>query len=136
MIVANQWISEHLRHAEVRCRCRRTGAGSCDGGHLRVEAVLLFERIRRRCSEAFGRDCPIRIASGVRCRVHNLLVGGSDRSAHLSGMALDLKNPPDLDVETFRALCAEEVGEGGLGIYSWGVHVDAVAEPPGRRWSG
>jgi len=136
MIIANQKVSEHVFHSEVRCRCGQNGRRLCDGGHIRSEVLDLFERIRARCSERLGRDCPIKIASGVRCRLHNILVGGASNSQHLQGTALDLKNPEGIGLEEFYSICEEEVGDGGLGRYDWGVHIDVCENPPRRRWSG
>ena len=135
MIIANQRVSEHLFYSEVRCHCGQQGKRLCDGGHIRREVLDLFERIRARCSERMGRDCPIRVSSGVRCRLHNLQVGGRPRSQHLRGMALDLKTPNGLSLEEFQTICEEEVGLGGLGKYPWGAHVDVCTDPPRRRWT-
>lgn len=121
MIIANQYLSLHLKYSEVRCRC----GGRCDGGHLRWEAVFLFERIRAACSKVSGRDCPIRINSGVRCELHNVMVGGAKGSQHLRGTALDLATPKGLDLEAFAAVCDQENPDGGVIIYAWGCHVDA-----------
>ena len=136
MMVANQRVSEHVLYSEIRCRCVQEGRSYCDGGHIRGEVLDLFERIRARCSEKLGGDCPIRITSGVRCRLHNILIGGSSQSNHLRGLALDLKTPQGIGLETFYSICDEEVGDGGLGRYAWGVHVDVSSDPPRRRWSG
>ncbi|MCA9449675.1 MAG: peptidase M15 [Candidatus Omnitrophica bacterium] len=136
MIVANQKVSEHVYYSEVRCRCDRRGRRLCDGGHIRREVLDLFECIRARCSERLGRDCPIQILSGVRCRLHNILVGGASKSQHICGMALDLKTPEGIGVEEFYSICEEEVGDGGLGRYDWGAHIDVCTDPPRRRWIG
>lgn len=121
MIIANQRISENLKYSEVRCRC----GGRCDGGHLRWEIAMIFERIRRRCSEIAGKEIPIFINSGVRCELHNTMVGGSKNSFHMKGMALDLRTPQDFGLEMFAQVCNEENPSGGVITYSWGCHVDA-----------
>jgi len=129
MLVANQRISEHLIYSEARCGCQR-----CDGGHLHWTVVWLFERIRARCSERLGRDCPIRVNSGARCALQNRFVGGSTGSKHLDGWALDLKTPRGLTRDEFWYLCEGEVRDGGLGKYTWGCHVDVYRADPHRRW--
>ena len=133
----NHRISEHLTWEEVRCKCRAESPSShCDGGVPRHETVELFERIRRRCSERIGRDCPLKVNSGVRCAVHNLRVGGAPDSEHLTGRALDLRCPDSLSLPEFWCICEEEVAVGGFGAYPWGAHVDTALSDPPRRWTG
>lgn len=51
-------------------------------------------------------------------------------SAHLYGMAIDIHCKGDVK-EKIIAL-AKKLGVGGIGVYSWGVHLDIAA--PDRRW--
>ena len=131
-ILANQKLSPHLSYSEVKCKCKE----QCDGGHVRHEVIDLFERIRGRCTERLGKDCPIHILSGVRCRVHNLEVGGAvdPPSQHTLGKALDLKTPGGIPLEDFYSICEGEAGAGGMGKYTWGFHIDTLSDPPYRRW--
>lgn len=134
---ANHRISEHLTWEEIRCRCGANSVSpACDGGVLRSETADLFERIRRRCSDHAGQDCPLLVHSAVRCPVHNRHVGGAEDSRHLSGQALDLRCPPDISLPEFWSICEDEVGLGGFGAYSWGAHVDTGYTDPPRRWVG
>ena len=131
MIIANQKVSAHLLYREVRCK----GHECCDGGHIRWEVLELFERIRARCSYVMGRDVPIHINSGVRCQVHNIMVGGAKGSQHLKGLALDLAAPSIIGREEFDKICESVVGDrGGVGFYDWGNHIDARGEL--ARWEG
>lgn len=128
MIVANQNVSEHVLYSEVRCKCGDGGVGRCDGGHVRWEVLSLFERIRAECGRKLGKDCPIRISSGVRCKMHNIYVGGSTDSQHLKGLALDLHTPKGIGVSCFHGIADDENPDGGVGYYDWGVHIDARGE--------
>lgn len=103
---------------------------------MRCETVELFERIRRRCCDHMGQDCPLAVNSAVRCPIHNSHVGGSSESEHLRGRALDLRCPPGISLPEFWSICEEEVGLGGFGAYSWGAHVDTAYSDPPRRWVG
>ncbi len=64
-----------------------------------------------------------------RCRKHNKEVGGVDDgeklSLHVSGEACDF-NVPDLPMKKLHAivLASDDIFTGGVGLYSWGVHVD------------
>ncbi len=133
----NHRLSEHLTWDEVRCKCGGSGTpSSCDGGVLRSETVELFERIRRRCCDRLGRDCPLKINSAVRCMAHNQQVGGSKESQHLKGKAIDLRCPEGISLPEFWSICEEEAGLGGFGAYPWGAHVDTAYTDPPRRWVG
>lgn len=129
-------VSAHLVWEEICCGCHRRGcADGCTGGALDPAVADLFERIRASCSSYLGRDCPIRVSSGIRCPAHNRRVGGAAESAHLEGKALDLLCPEGLSLEIFWAVCGQEAGDGGFGKYHWGAHVDTRTHPPCRRWS-
>ena len=52
--------------------------------NLRQVAINVFQPLR----DAFG--CPIYVSSGFRCKLLNEAIGGSLRSQHIQGRALDL----------------------------------------------
>lgn len=72
-------LSLHFDEREFLCKCCGAGAGQ-----ISSYLMSLLEQMR----QDFGR--PIRIASGFRCPAHNAAVGGSDKSAHLTGEAADI----------------------------------------------
>ncbi len=134
---ANHRLSEHLTWEEVRCKCAVcVSPENCDGGVLRCEAIELFERIRRRCCDQLGHDCPLVVSSAVRCTAHNQRVGGAENSQHLAGKAIDLRCPKEISLPEFWSICEEEAGLGGFGAYPWGSHVDTAYTDPPRRWVG
>lgn len=121
--------SRHLSVSEVSCKC-----GKCGLAHIQQELADGFEMLRELVGDELCRDVPIDCSSGFRCTAHNeSLIDfltkkrlSSPFSKHLIGAALDLKTPEGLSVDEFAAL-AEKVPQfanGGIGIYSWGIHVD------------
>jgi uncharacterized protein YcbK (DUF882 family) len=54
---------------------------------------------------------------------------------HLYGEALDIRWPEGMEKTDFYRLLESAVGSGGIGVYSWGVHVDTGKNRyPNRRW--
>ena len=85
---------------------------------------------------------PVNVNSGYRPPFYNKKVGGAEGSQHLFFTAVDL-SPKEGDVEEFKALAMRVVKryrDGGtnvgLGIYSWGVHIDvnAIDRPKNRTF--
>lgn len=122
---------EFFTRKEFRCPCGECGGFPVEPQESMVRAV---NEIRRRLG------VPVTIVrddgsggSGVRCAKHNAEVGGVANSQHLYGIAADLhssKSP-----EEMYAVAEDVLGDtGGLGIYSWGIHVDS--RPVKARWSG
>lgn len=132
-------LSEHFSASEAQCRC-----GDCvpEMGTADVELVRALERIR----SSFG-DRPVRIHSWYRCRVHNNRptyqtsaagvpgAGSTDTSWHLGGGAADFSIDgvePEAIAERIRSLWPRSFG---VGIYSWGVHLD-IDPRRARNWRG
>ena len=120
---------EFFTREEFRCQC---GGRYCDGFPAEPEEKLVraLDAIRRRLG------VPVQIVdaggSGVRCRVHNANVGGVANSEHLYGRAADLHSC--LSPEQMKAAAEEVMGaSGGIGLYSWGIHVDTGKY---SRWKG
>lgn len=126
-------ISAHLKASEVACKC---GCGHGMGkGEFSPVLASSFEALRTEVNHrfrGFGEpELPLIVHSGCRCTIHNrvMIPPGHPRSQHLRGCALDLHAPgvPHADLK----VCAEEVeglASGGIGLYSWGIHIDV-----GRR---
>lgn len=114
---------EFFARAEFACKC-----GKCGGFPVEPDDKLVrtVDEIRRRLG------VPISINSGIRCPVHNANVGGVSNSEHLGGNAADLhsKKSP----EEMKAVAEAVMGNtGGIGLYSWGIHVDVGKY---SRWNG
>lgn len=82
----------------------------------------MFERIR----QYFGNK-KIIINSAYRTVAYNKKVGGSPKSQHIEGRALDLRPPKGTTVTAFYNELkhnADWIGIGGIGKYKTFVHVD------------
>lgn len=120
---------EYFEKKEFRCPCDECGGFPVEPQEPMVRAV---DEIRRRLG------VPVTIVredgsggSGVRCAKHNADVGGVANSQHLYGIAADLHSSKSPE-EMYRV--AEDVlgDTGGIGLYSWGIHVDT--RPVKARW--
>lgn len=116
---------KYFERREFACKC-----GKCGGFPVEPSWELLevLDKIRGH----FG--VPVRVNSGIRCENHNRSVGGTKTSQHLYGTASDIRVD---DVSPARvAEYAETLlpNTGGIGIYSWGVHVDVRKTK--SRWNG
>ena len=118
-------VSAHFSVQELSCR-------HC--GRLYISPVLLemLETLRRRM------DMPLTPNSGYRCPQHNKNIGGSKRSQHCLGLAVDINVPDRRGLDSF-VTAAEEVAQevrGGFHYYPRGqfVHIDCWPWPRDRRW--
>jgi len=116
---------KYFKPEEFQCKC------GCKTNGIDHELVEILEKVR----EHFGK--PVRINSGVRCKTHNARVGGAANSQHLDiyAKAADIGT---ISGTTPRAMAAyvETLmpNTGGIGIYSWGIHVDTRKTK--ARWNG
>ena len=120
---------EYFTRAEFRCQC---GGKYCNGfpAEPAEETVRMADEIRRRAG------VPLNVNSGLRCQQHNAAVGGVANSLHRTGQAVDLGGaiPTDRLYAIAEAAQAEMIpGRGGLGRYSWGIHIDNGKK---SRWNG
>nr|DAI28607.1 MAG TPA: peptidase [Caudoviricetes sp.] len=120
---------QYFARAEFKCQC---GGKYCNGypAEPAEETVRMADEIRRRAG------VPLTVNSGLRCKRHNAEVGGVSNSLHTTGQAVDLSGnvSPARLREIAEQVQAEMVpGRGGLGLYSWGVHVDNGKK---SRWNG
>lgn len=126
---SGEWVSKYFTREEFRCQC---GGKYCNGFPAEPNPELLgkLDLIR----EELG--VPITIVesggSGIRCPTHNANVGGVANSEHLYGNAADLHSSAS---PTRMKQAAEKVlgNTGGIGLYSWGIHVDVGKY---SRWNG
>ena len=118
----------YFTRAEFKCKC---GGRYCDGypAEIDMSMVKIADKIR----EKIGK--PITINSGLRCKTHNANVGGVSNSQHLYGTAADLGRPIGCTPSQMASIAEEIMGNtGGIGIYSWGIHIDTRSTK--SRWNG
>lgn len=110
-------VSKNFKRSEFACKC---GCGFCA---VDVELVEIAELARKLIG-------PFTPNSVCRCVKHNRDIGGEPGSKHVFAMAMDIPtNEPRMLYEFFDN---EFPDSHGLGIYDWGVHIDA--REPKSRW--
>lgn len=120
---------QFFSRSEFKCQC---GGKYCNGfpAEPAEETVRMADEIRRRAG------VPLKVNSGLRCARHNAEVGGVSNSLHTTGQAVDLSgsiSPAKLHQIAEQVQGEMIPGRGGLGLYSWGVHVDNGKK---SRWNG
>lgn len=118
-----EMLSEHFSRGELACPC-------CGNLSLDRDFLQRIEMIR----SSFGRA--MHINSAYRCPKHNRAVGGKAQSAHLDGLAIDVRCEASIErYELLRA--AIECGAEGIGIYPQFIHIDFKKRAIGRPvWLG
>ena len=118
---------KYFKRSEFKCKCGKY----CDGypAEIDLEMVKVADVIRERIGK------PIIVNSGVRCKQHNANVGGAVASQHLEGKAADLGCPSGSTPAEMAAIAEELMPNyGGIGVYSWGIHIDPREVK--SRWNG
>lgn len=116
----------YFKKSEFACKCGK----HCDGypAEIDMTMVKICDTIRERVGK------PLRVNSGLRCEAHNAAVGGAKASQHLYGTACDLGAPSGVKPSELAEIAEELLpNSGGIGIYSWGIHVDT--RPVKSRWN-
>jgi hypothetical protein len=73
----------HFGAKELSCPC-------CGENGMQESAIYLWEDIRSRAENHFGLGrVRIRVNSAYRCEAHNAAVGGTLKSQHVTGLAMD-----------------------------------------------
>lgn len=121
------------------------GQACCGGIHVMVpraiEAFAVFEDcvhlwclVKKTISEPLS----LIIGSAFRCHSYNgsKLVGSNRHSYHPQGMAIDVLTPQNMHLLEFLeiALRIPEYKSGGVGVYTWGLHVDVRDIGKPVRW--
>ena len=118
---------KYFKKSEFACKC-----GKYCGGYpaeIDMDMVKIADKIRAKIGK------PITINSGLRCKTHNANVGGVSNSQHLLGKAADLGCPSGCTPTQMASIAEEIMGDtGGIGIYSWGIHIDTRSKK--SRWKG
>ena len=116
--------SEHFSAAELMCH--GASQGHCDCGPETADKVnpLLLEKLETLRAKIGG---PIELSCAYRCPEHNRHTDGSSKvSQHMLGNAADVQTPNYEHCHTPEQLkwYCEQCGFDGIGLYSWGCHVD------------
>lgn len=119
---------EFFKREEFRCKC---GGKYCNGfpAEPSEQTARYADEIRRRLK------IPLPVNSGLRCEVWNSLNNGAIQSQHMTGHACDIGAPAGVTPEEMYRVAEEVIGNtGGIGIYSWGIHIDDRTTK--ARWRG
>ena len=119
---------EYFGREEFRCKC---GGLYCQGFSAEPDEKMVrhADEIRRRLG------VPLSVNSGLRCKVWNQKNNGASQSQHMTGLACDLDAPEGVTPEKMASVAEEVIGNtGGIGIYSWGIHIDSRSAK--ARWRG
>lgn len=132
-------MSQYFSDDEFRCHgeeadnvakygsCGCGGAVGPDNAGMSQDLQDLLDRIRETCGVPLTLDC------AYRCPKHNKDVGGEAGSYHMKGMAADIAVPDGFSIQQLHDI-AEQCGATGIGMYSWGCHVDVRPAGEGYQW--
>ena len=113
-------ISPHFDRDEFACKC------GCRFDSVDVELIGMLEKIREKYNS------PITINSGCRCLKHNIAIGGSENSQHITGKAADFVVQGVEPALVANFIIKYNPLKYGVGIYNTWVHVDSRSQP--ARW--
>lgn len=119
---------KYFTKREFKCKC---GGKHCNGYPAEIDLVMVgyADAIRERLG------VPLSVNSGLRCKQHNANCGGVKSSQHLLGTACDLGCPAGTTPAEMAKIAEDVIGNtGGIGIYSWGIHIDSRKTK--SRWNG
>lgn len=105
-------LSTHFSRSEFACKC------GCGFDTVDTEMLGVLEDLRAMFKE------PIAITSGCRCAEHNAKEGGSPRSQHVYGRAVDLVVRNVSPDRVCNYLTAKHGDKYGIGLYGGWVHFD------------
>ena len=116
-------ITEHFRVYEFAC------SDGSDVVFVSQALVEILENIRVHFGAA------VTVTSGYRTVSYNATVENSSKtSQHCNGLAADLHVDGHTHQEVYNYACQLLGDHGGVGLYSWGVHIDVRADK--SRWKG
>ena len=117
-------LSRHFRKTEFQCKC---------GCYMQYFDELLFKMLEELRAELGHK--PIKINSGYRCKAHNDRIGGTRKSQHMEGRAVDIQYPPKKDFSRMEtARIAEKVGFTGIGVHDTFLHLDVRPTVKVAKW--
>jgi hypothetical protein len=112
--------SKYCSFFEVTCKC------NC-GGVPTAEMLAKFDEIR----EKFGK--PINISSGYRCEKQNKKIGGSPKSNHVTGKAIDVVRTSELEKFILANLETLDIYIEDLASTPTWIHIQITPPKSGKR---
>jgi hypothetical protein len=128
--IAGTNVSEHITRAEYECHADHSLPPDLYTFHeLYQELFDVFEHIRRIWQQPPYPGGPIAIESGYRTVEHNKAIGGAPMSAHLFGLALDLRLKDKFQADLLQSIVERDRSDVRLGRYVKDpglVHIDVA----------
>ena len=110
-------MAKYFKLSEFDCKC------GCGRNTIDAELVRKLDRIREKAG------IPIVISSGCRCEKNNKEAGGKEDSAHLSGLAADMKAiSSGTRWKLLDAIFTENINR--IGIGKTFIHIDIEVSKP------
>lgn len=114
-----KYVSEHFKVREFACH---------DGS----DVVLIHRDLPAACEKAREINGAFSPSSAYRHPHYNASIGGAAMSRHMYGDAVDIPAKEATPAELANQMDAYIGDKGGVGIYTWGIHVDMRGEK--ARW--
>jgi len=113
-------LTENFSSSEFECQC----AGDCLTKEPAMQMDAEFMKKLQTLRELYGGG--LTVTSGIRCEKHNAssAVGGKPDSAHLSGVAADIKC--DSSMQRYKLLSAALMLFDRVGVASNFLHLDSA----------
>ena len=113
-------MSKYFQPSEFKCQC---GRADCPAPRVSDALLERLDRVRMRVNHA------LYVTSGVRCEQHNTAVGGEQNSAHVIGVAADIR--AESGTEKY-ALVVAALAEGfrRIGVGKTFIHLDVSQQHP------
>lgn len=115
--------AKYFSKEEMMCHGKEQGHCSCGIETAQRVSQRLLDLLDLLRSNIGG---PLEVSCMYRCPMHNAAVGGVDNSTHVRGVAADVQTPnyPHCNTPEELKWYAEQLPFDGIGLYSWGIHVD------------
>ncbi|MFK7828121.1 MAG: D-Ala-D-Ala carboxypeptidase family metallohydrolase [Oligoflexales bacterium] len=118
----NQYLTRNFTRSELACLC----CGECKMNHVFMDRLQVFR-------DLYGK--PLTIVSGYRCMLHNRVVGGSPKSDHLRGEAVDIRVKDKNSNELYRLReIAFALKFNGIGFGKNQFHL-GLRDGPAKSWA-
>jgi len=122
-------LSKNISRSEIACKC------GCGTDTIDAETVKAVQDTCNHFAEVLGvKRVHLIITSGTRCKEYNSKVGGSNRSQHIQGRAIDFVIVGVKPSDVYDYLHRKYAGRYGVGSYETFTHLDTKTGKA-RRWT-
>lgn len=122
-------LSKNLSRWEIACKC------GCGFDSMDIETINVIQECCDNFASKLGKAKVVLVVhSGCRCFAWNDHVGGEDGSKHLIARAIDFHIEGVPNGEVYKYLDKKYIAKYGIGLYSWGVHLDTRTGRSKRWW--